>query len=924
MFRTMFSKKLLAFASFLIWVLQGWAQFNPPNPQEPAITYKVELACDPENIAGLQGDGNYQDGSTAWISTYSWNGNYQFQYWELDGKVYSRSSSFTYTLCTRDVKFIAHYKYCPEDPADPNAVFMRRVFLKSEPENVATFNCSNGQKYERNSMQYFSVYGKWGYKFQGWYNGDELLGTENDLWFTIPDKDVTLTARFRFDPTNPSDPSNFFSTSCDITVASSKEEKGTVSVDGLENGRAIYGQTVTIYATPADDCVFCGWYNNDELVSEEPIYSFVASSLYKTYNLTALFLKNPHRVTYVLNDDEYSSFLVETGARIPEPDNLTKDGYTFSGWTGWTEVMPDFNVTVTGRLILSKIRMSSASLKIQGGDYVRLSVYEGDTSHVVVDDVRWSVDHQDVALVVRNGIVIGRNKGSALVRATYQQNEELVVTCVVDVQSSNPIVELPDVDFEFNYNAGGYDSQKRAITNDIRANLAEYSLVMDGNDYSYSGGKALSITGYTEGFIDRWSKDDLASGQYFSRINDDELTIICKVSSRDDNSSNKSDIVCNGYGTSINYSFRVGYRNSFYLASRYSYANRFLKYDSGQEQIYAVRVKGGMVLLQNLTTGQTMVLNQNIWGSQNGPMKLFYSDADNYFVGDFYWIYLSNNSLSDSEMWDVVDHNEGVPVNSWSGAMSGDANNSGSVNVTDISVTSDYLFGYIPAVFSFKNADVNKSRAVNVADIAGIASLIYGGTPVMKARIADRTQSDQLPEVKVTCDSLVVGGIAELSVVLNSRVPLSALELDIDLPSGVVVTDIRSNQQRCQYSTVRGGYVDGKYKVVLYSVDNTPFVGTEGQVLSVSVTADATLSDLSCCSIGVSDIILSETGNEIMVPGYGLTVPVYVPTSVTASPEDNGEYIYYDLSGRKIDGNSRTGISIAKDSNSIGKVFKVK
>lgn len=920
----MFSKKLLVFASMLIWVLQGWAQFNPPNPQEPAITYKVELACYPENIAGLQGDGNYQDGSTAWISTYSWNGNYQFQYWELDGKVYSRSSSFTYTLCTKDVKFIAHYKYCPDDPADPNAVFMRRVFLKTDPENVATFNWSNGQKFEKGSTQYFSTYGQWGYRFLGWYDGDELLGTENDLWFTIPDKDVTLTARYRFDPTNPNDPSNYYSTSCEISVLSSNAEKGTVSVDGLENGRAIYGNTVTVSAWATDGSVFCGWYCNDELVTEEPTYSFVASSVHKIYNLTALFLKNPHRVTYVLNNEEYSSFLVETGARIPEPDNLSKDGYSFSGWNGWMEIMPDSNVTVTGTLTLSKIRLSNVAVSIQGGEYARLYAYVGDTSHVVVDGVLWSVNNPDIAEITQSGTIIGRTKGSTVVKAVSDHNKNLTALCIVEVLSTDSVVRLPDVDFEFNFNASRFNPEKRAIQNDFKANLSDFSLVLDGNDYSYSGDKFLSITGYTEGFIDRWSKGDPESGKYFSRTEDDELTIICKVSAREDGSSNKNDLVCNGSGSSVNYAFRVGYRNSFYLASRYSYANRFLSYDSGLEQIFAVRVKDKSVMLQNLTTGETMVLNHNTWGNAGSSMKLFYSDADNFFTGDFYWVYLSKNGLTDSEMWDVIDHNEGVKIGDSNGGMPGDANNSGSVNVTDISITSDYMFGYMPAVFSYKNADVNSSRTINVADIAGIANVIFGEPPVKKTRVAGRVQFEQIPEVLLRCDSLIVGGDAELTVSVNCSLPVSCMELNLNLPEGLVVTDVRNSKARCQNSTVRGGYVGGKYKVVLYSVDNTPFVGTEGEVLSITVTADAALFGTDKCSIEVSDIILSETGNEIKVPGYGISVPLYTPTSVTATEVGKVDYRYYDLSGREIDGNNRRGITIVKEGNGTGRTYKVR
>lgn len=60
-----------------------------------------------------------------------------------------------------------------------------------------------------------------------------------------------------------------------------------------------------------------------------------------------------HRLTYVVDGVEYKVCTIEEDAPItPEPEP-TKEGYTFSGWIGLPETMPDHDVTVEGIFTLS-------------------------------------------------------------------------------------------------------------------------------------------------------------------------------------------------------------------------------------------------------------------------------------------------------------------------------------------------------------------------------------------------------------------------------------------------------------------------------------------------------------------------------------------------------------------------------------------
>lgn len=195
----------------------GWAQFNPPNPKEPSIQYKIELECSPQDIAWLYGAGSYDDGRNVNISAYVRNESYEFEYWELDGKVYSRNSSFIYKISTRDVKFIAHFKYNPGNPDEPSAHFMRRIYLQSSPEGVASFNFNSGSKFELGSVvPIFETYRNSGYVFKGWYEGDNLVSDKTSFDYSVIDKDVTLVARYEYSPSNPNEPGDYTPTSCEL------------------------------------------------------------------------------------------------------------------------------------------------------------------------------------------------------------------------------------------------------------------------------------------------------------------------------------------------------------------------------------------------------------------------------------------------------------------------------------------------------------------------------------------------------------------------------------------------------------------------------------------------------------------------------------------------------------------------------------
>ena len=211
---------------------------------------------------------------------------------------------------------------------------------------------------------------------------------------------------------------------------------------------------------------------------------------------------------------------------------------------------------------------------------------------------------------------------------------------------------LPNVPFEFYYNAQDYDETDMSIPNQQRANLATTSLVLSGSQPTLvAGGEALRFSDRCEGYLDKWGKGSTASGNYFFREGQDCMTIVAKVAPKLD-TGNACDFVSNRDG-GYNYMWRIGDHNSSFLHTGAAYGDdRSLPIASEEPQILAVRVDGpnDYILLQNLTTGEKKRIDGVYWGGGGNVFKLFYNDGGEYFLGDFYWIYYSFELLTDAQL----------------------------------------------------------------------------------------------------------------------------------------------------------------------------------------------------------------------------------------------------------------------------------
>ena len=229
----------------------------------------------------------------------------------------------------------------------------------------------------------------------------------------------------------------------------------------------------------------------------------------------------------------------------------------------------------------------------------------------------------------------------------------------------------------------------------------------------------LRINDCCWGSIDRWDKSSTESGKHFYRSGDNCLTMVCKVTPNYGNGGNASDFISNrewGY----NYMWRIGDQGQMFLHTGDAYdESRSMAIPDNEPQVLAVRVDGknNYIQLDNLTTGESLRVNQVNWGGGGNVFRLFRSnDSGEYFKGDFYWVYYSFELLTDEQMQVFNDN-----------FLLGDVNGDRQIAPTDatmilsciISTFSDGLHCPVCRYYS---------RMANISPADSIGLLIYFGS----------------------------------------------------------------------------------------------------------------------------------------------------------------------------------------------------
>ena len=244
--RLLFAGLLLMLGSNLIMAQGEW---NPDNPPEPSAKYKITVSSSP-NYAYTSGTGWYTKGQQVWIYSSAYSENYKFKYWTKNGEQYSEQTSFNYTVESENVNFVAVYEYDPVNPAEPDGIVAYHLYLNSDVTGSCSFSRTSGAKVKEGENISVNVYVNQGYKFLGWYNGEDKVGESTYYSFTMPANDVTLTAHMEYSPESPADPES----PPDQPVTTKIKAKSYERLYGETNPTFDYVTNVDISGTPVLTC----------------------------------------------------------------------------------------------------------------------------------------------------------------------------------------------------------------------------------------------------------------------------------------------------------------------------------------------------------------------------------------------------------------------------------------------------------------------------------------------------------------------------------------------------------------------------------------------------------------------------------------------------------------------------------------------
>ena len=99
--------------------------------------------------------------------------------------------------------------YNPPNPGDPDAPNDKEVYkltLSATPKGSSSFNRNEQQQVTAGKEIYIEAYASTGYKFVAWLCDGDTLSKSRGFYYTMPQKNVALTAVMRYYPDSPGDP----------------------------------------------------------------------------------------------------------------------------------------------------------------------------------------------------------------------------------------------------------------------------------------------------------------------------------------------------------------------------------------------------------------------------------------------------------------------------------------------------------------------------------------------------------------------------------------------------------------------------------------------------------------------------------------------------------------------------------------------
>lgn len=178
--------------------------------------------------------------------------------------------------------------YNPANPGDPQVPIRKySLKLKASPSNGCSFNYASEQKWEASKQIYVEAYPNSGFQMVAWVCGKDTLSRERGFYYTMPERNVELTALLKYNPQSPENPEEM-NTKYTVQLTASPTNGGSFN---FSSDRFTAGSSIDLYAYPNNGFVFRKWMSGDSVISNEQSFRFVVPK--KKTQLTAIFEYDP-------------------------------------------------------------------------------------------------------------------------------------------------------------------------------------------------------------------------------------------------------------------------------------------------------------------------------------------------------------------------------------------------------------------------------------------------------------------------------------------------------------------------------------------------------------------------------------------------------------------------------------------------------
>ncbi len=547
------------------------------------------------------------------------------------------------------------------------------------------------------------------------------------------------------------------------------------------------------------------------------------------------------------------------------------------------------NVQVSATSI--SLNMTSAEMTVDGVLQLTATVLPTNATNRTVT---WKSSNTSIATVNSSGLVTAKSPGSAIITATTTDGTNLSATCSLFVKQNIVYASSISLNKSSANLVAGQQMQLQATV--LPENTTNKTVIWSSSDPSVAiideDGLVTAITSGTTTIT-------------VTTTDGSNLSASCVVTVTEDNynnylSMNDTDAF---HGETIvipvamtNESTIISFQTDIYLP----------------EGLEVVQEDGEFVIDPSERMTRTHSIMSN--AISNGAIRvLCYSSNYKPFTGNSgddlfyitvkvaddaegdYTIWLKNTLLTNSDFEELMAPNvaANIHVNAY---LPGDANGSGTVTVTDVVVTSQYVLELNPQPFVFGAADVNADNNITVTDMTRIAWMVLNPSLSMPMRApALYNNGDIMSGKNIT---LMPGETRTVSIVLDNVMDYSAFQFDLNLPTGLTATNFQLTDRAGYHAFDVNVLSNGKTRALCYSPALEVINGHNGALLTFDVTANSAIEG----AIEVDNIeLVTSACQTVKLNGFAIGVNTVSSINELANGKTIARVDYFNMAGQQID-----------------------